>query len=282
MSLLEIFKQAKLNSTWKYETNGMLWRLLPTTNNLFIGEDRNVETKCVSFFCLDSVSGKVLWNNISFTETWWIGIENVYKNILFLHEFSTPDMPDHKKIFALNIENAQVLWVNEELQFHFAFEMFVYGSKIGFESRKYFRLDMSSGKVVAEISGKEFQELQFQATNSDSGNIIFPKEVNNVDSMNKSFQKVASKVLNTSRPMECIEQNEKLILSYYDSVRNNGNGSDEFEQHVLIADKNGRLLYRDKVNERVKVPVPDTVMLMNGTVYYIKNKKKLIAVRLYE
>ncbi|MBI3194607.1 MAG: DUF4905 domain-containing protein [Ignavibacteriae bacterium] len=282
MSFLDFFKQAKLHSTWNYETNGVLWRLLPTTNHVFVGEDRNLETKKVTFFCLDAVSGKILWNNLSFTEPWWISIEGVYENTVFLHEFATPDMPDHKKIYAVNVHTAQILWVNEELQFHFAYREFVYGSKIGFERRHYFRLDSTNGNIVGEINAVEFQQLQSEAFDSTSNNLVFAKEVGDVAELKESYKNIVLRVLNVQQPIECISQNGNLILSLYTVVTEKMNSNTQLEQQVIIADREGRLLYRDTVNERMKIPHPDSVMMMNGIVYYIKNKKSLIAVKLFE
>jgi hypothetical protein len=206
----------------------------------------------------------------------------VHNNVLYLHEFATPDMPDHKKIYAVNLTTAEVLWTNDELQFHFAHDRFVYGSKLGFETRHYFRLDISTGKLVDEISVSEFQQAQASLTVTSEQRIIFPSDVDESVVKQKNYQKLASKMLKTSQAIECIEIDEQLVLSYYDEVRERGNGNISLEQHVLIADREGRLLYHDKVNENVKIPVPDSVMMMNGFVYYIKSKKNLIAVKLYE
>ncbi|MBI5214627.1 MAG: DUF4905 domain-containing protein [Ignavibacteriae bacterium] len=282
MSFLKIFKQAKLDYSWKYETNGVLWRLLPTTNHLFVGEDRNLETKQVTFFCLDARNGKVLWNNLSFTEPWWMSIESVSNNILFLHEFATPDMPDHKKIYAIQIDTAQILWMNDELQFHFADGQHVYGSKSGFESRQYFRLDSSNGTVLEEVSALEFQQLQTKTFGPTATEITFLQEVEDVETLKKNYQKLPSKILKNPQPMEWCERNGRLLLSYYSPVQEKGNSNMSLQQHIIIADREGRLLYQDIVNEQLRIPLPDSVMEMHGIVYYIKNKKCLIAVRAIE
>lgn len=282
MSLLDFFKQAKLQSTWNYETSGVLWQLLPTTTHLFVGEDRNLETKRVTFFCLDAGSGKVLWKNLSFTEQWWIGIEAVTNNVLYLHEFATPDMPDHKKIYAVRVDTGQMLWVNEELQFHFADAQFVFGSKLGFESRQYFRIEISSGKIMDEISADLFQRHQDSAAERISPDFIFPNEVNDIGALKKEFKKIPLSVLTVQSQMECIKQNGNLILTFYQRNREYEKDGTFLEQHILIVDQNGRILYRDVINEQVKIPLPDTVLYLNGLVYYIKNRKSLIAVKLFE
>ena len=72
MNLFSLFASNKLKPHWLYSTDNILWRIMFSHNGIIIGEDRNTETKMVTFFCLDASNGKPLWKNKTFNEQWWI------------------------------------------------------------------------------------------------------------------------------------------------------------------------------------------------------------------
>jgi len=53
----------KLKPQWTFSPEGLIWRLFPV-ENFIIGECRTIETKTTSFFCIESSTGKVIWENI--------------------------------------------------------------------------------------------------------------------------------------------------------------------------------------------------------------------------
>ena len=93
MRLFSTKKKETIAPIWEFTARGIIWRLLLSENGFFVGEERNLESKTVSFFCLDQRSGSPLWNDRTFPEHWWISLEATHKNIVFIHEFVSPDMP---------------------------------------------------------------------------------------------------------------------------------------------------------------------------------------------
>src|SRR3989304_2231091 len=110
MKLFSLFKAGKIRPAWQYKTDGQLWRILFSESARIVGEDRNEEKKEVTFFCLDEMSGEVLWNRVRLKEHWWIGIETLYDGIVYLHEYVKPDLPQHHKIIALDLESGERPW----------------------------------------------------------------------------------------------------------------------------------------------------------------------------
>src|SRR5713101_5946050 len=105
-------KTNEIRVAWQYTTGGKLWRLYPSASGRIVVEDRDVERKKVSFTCLDQMTGRVLWTDLQFAEKWWITIDSIYHDVLFLHEYATPDMPEHKKIHAVDVESGRLSWSN--------------------------------------------------------------------------------------------------------------------------------------------------------------------------
>ncbi len=274
MSLLDVFQSSKLQSSWSYEADQIIWRLLPTANKL-IGESRNIETKQVSFFCLDAVTGKPLWQNLTFEEQWWVSIESVHQNILFFHEFATPDLPDHKRIRAVDLETSKLLWMNDEHQLMFSKGIYAYVSKVGFEQRFYYEVDLQNGSVVREVQAQEIRELQDSLEEKDEAT-TFPMAIQPGEQI---VQGSLAKSLQHAIYSEYIEAGDKLIVAYYEPDEQQGQVK-TLVQRLIIADKRGKLQYQETINTGVAYPMPDSFLCMGNFLYFIKNKKILVAVQL--
>ncbi|MBS4028163.1 MAG: DUF4905 domain-containing protein, partial [Ignavibacteriales bacterium] len=88
--MLNLFSKKQLRPVWQYTCDGILWRLKVSNNRLILGEDRNTEAKTVSYFCVEETTGKILWKNLKFDEPFWIGINAVYNNVAYFHEYESP------------------------------------------------------------------------------------------------------------------------------------------------------------------------------------------------
>ncbi len=114
MNWLAGWKSKKLEPAWEYKTKGILWRLLPSRDGYIVLEDRDVETKTVSFACIRASSGEICWDDVQFDERWWVNVEAIHEDVVLFHEYATPDMPDHKKITVVDLNNGRTLWSNDE------------------------------------------------------------------------------------------------------------------------------------------------------------------------
>src|SRR5436309_6488000 len=144
-------RRGSIEPVWTFSTNATLWRLLPSRNGYFVGEDRDTSEKKVSFFCLDQQGGRICWSGVRFDEPWWIGLEAIHQGRVFVHEYAAPDMPDHKKIFALDLATGTLLWSTEELKFVAAHEERIYAAREHHEERQFFELDAESGTSLRQI-----------------------------------------------------------------------------------------------------------------------------------
>ena len=93
----------KIKKKYSFKDKRQIWRLLITDTDLLIIETRSVESREVYFNCIDIHSGKKKFNNIQMEEKSWIGIEMIYKDIIFFHQYAKPDMPEHRRILAYDI-----------------------------------------------------------------------------------------------------------------------------------------------------------------------------------
>ena len=105
------------HKTWTYSAGSYIWRVLPTPEGLFIGEERDPAARKASFFCLDAADGRVLWHHIPLGDGWWTGFAAAAQGVLLLHGYASPDLPQHLKIFAVDVRTGTPLWSNGSVTF---------------------------------------------------------------------------------------------------------------------------------------------------------------------
>lgn len=263
----------------------MIWRLLPAAGGNLVGEDRDHTKRTVTFFCLDERSGIPRWKDIGFPELWWIGIEAVYNNVIFLHEFARPDLPDHKKITAVDLQSGHLLWSNEELKFLFAHEECVYASKETFETSLALELDMITGVVLREFKDQMdyINVLRDTAASRQISDVEFPRPLTSQDaSAHQLDQKIARHIPSDRLrgEIELLEKDDFHVIGYYENISANP-FEQELDQHLKIIDaESGALLFRDVLAQKAKTPVPDLFFIRDDILFYIKNRNLLRAVKL--
>ena len=286
MSLFSNILGAKLKPFWEFTTQGTLWRMLVSDGGLFVGEDRDTETKRVSFFCVEHETGKILWRNVQFQEQWWIGIETIHKGVVFFHEFASPDMPGHKKIFTSEISTGKILWSNEELEFLFAHEGCVYATKIEYGLRQFYELDLYTGAVLRSLDG-QYMDVLRETIPPKAENVEFPLAFNFSANEHTELQQRIEKAIAQSRNVQSVEymqKNNKLIVSWHDNMSDVPDQPMLNNEIVIMGESSpkvaGKVIYKDIISVNTVMPVPDTFFGKGNFVYYIKDKKSLVALKI--
>jgi len=285
-SIIPLFKEKKLKPAWIFDAGTLIWRIYFTSNNLIVGETRNQETISTSFFCLDIISGKPLWQNIGFDEPWWIGIEAVHKGWMILHGFVRPDMPEHRGIRVIDIESGELLWRNDTLSFWFIDNEKLYAHKYIFEKHICSELDIKTGTIIHEQSDNLdlMQELRQQVLQKESErrqDVIFPEvyDENEADSGIKTVVKKNTENRAVEGWIEVLSHRDLLIVSHYRQVRNQTESPLLNNILTVYNLKKDKELYKEMIAEGVKAPSPDTFFVKDNLLFFIKHKTTFIALQ---
>ena len=154
MPFFPLLRKRRLASSWQFTTKGVIWRICPGPGRMLIGEERDLESKSTSFFCIDA-SGTALWKERSFGETWWTGIEALHGGVLFLHGYATPDLPTHLGITAVDCVGGQQLWNVPDALFIGARAERVYAWRAGAGAGRMLELACRSGELLSERAQSE-------------------------------------------------------------------------------------------------------------------------------
>lgn len=276
------FPKKRVQPAWAYRADGVVWRVVPTGAGVFVGEDRNLQEKQVSFFCVNQMTGEVLWKGISFDERWWIGIEAVHSDRVFLHGFSKPDMPDHKRILALELFTGRTAWSNDDMRFILAAEDTVFASKDTFNGRMFFELNLRTGSILRSLENDpevlNAAKSRMQIMTNDEVDFPFPLG----ESLLMNELKISLVYKHCQRDdvvgsIEVVDRDSFLFFTYHEK----GDLEDRLRNTLKIIDQNdGDLVFAETLNESLQSPVPDSFFLQGNMIYFVKERSSLTAVNI--
>jgi len=285
MNIPSLFQQKQLKPSWSYSTSGVLWRLLFSDTNFIVGEDRDTEAKRVSFFCLNAANGDVLWKNISFGEPWWIGIEGIVHDKVFLHGFKKPDMPEHGKIVAVDLGTGRELWRNNDYAFLYATQDRVMAFRDFFERRMYYEIDAATGEIIQELSELSGDLYEKKGASRGRSNFLFPESLSDAAAESPLVAPLIESFCDRNDirgSVEYVRSSGKLVFNYHAiQGRDEEKNLDNLQNRLCIIDEaSGKKIYEDIVNASTAAAVPDSFFVDDTTAYYVREKNSLVAVSL--
>jgi len=283
-SIIPLFKEKQLKPAWNFDAGTLIWRIFFTSNNIVIGETRNQETRSTSFFCVDLLSGKPLWQNIGFDEPWWIGVEAVHKKWMILHGFVRPDMPEHRGIRVIDIESGKLLWRNDDFSFWFIDDEKLYAHKYLFEKHIGCELDINTGTVLNEQfdSLDVLQNLRQKVLKNEyeSQQSVIYSEVFNENEAELVIKTVVKRITEDKALegwIEYLTYRDILIVSHYRYAQNQTEASLLNNILSVYALQNEQKLYSEIIADKLNAPSPDSFFVKDDLLFFIKHKTILTA-----
>lgn len=275
-------KQAKVQPAWVYRADGVVWRAVPTDAGVFVGEDRNPETRQVSFFCVNRTTGEVLWEGISLDEQWWIGIEAVHRDRILLHGYSRPDMPDHQRILALDLFTGRCMWTNDDMRYILAAEDSLFASKDTLSGRTIFELSLRTGSVLRSLEDDpealRMARSHMQAQGREEPE--FPLRLGGYYGIDESAVVVVHKHCQSDDLVglpEVIDRDNLVFFSYYEK----GDTDGRLRNVLKVVDQNvGELVFAETLGQHLLNTVPDSFFLQGNMLYFVKDRSSLTAVNI--
>lgn len=266
---------------FSHKDKNQIWRILISESDKLILEIRDTQSKENYFHCFDLTNGDEIFTNLQLEEKLWLGMEAVYKDIIYFHKFPKPDMPWHKEIIAYDIASQKILWTNKELTFLFAYKNIIYGFKQGFEERYFFLLDFMNGGVIEEI-GNDFNRinrLQAQAENEKKWEVyIYPKTFNN-DNVESGLDKIINKHTDGLNITGEIEYNVSGNLVLFNcNINISGN---RFENKFTAVDiHSGKVVLSEILNSNTSALFTDSFFVYKNYLFLLREKNEVIIYKL--
>ncbi len=211
-----------------------------------------------------------MWKDRTWAEPWWTGLEAVHGDVVLLHEYAKPDLPEHARMHALDLESGELLWSAPDLTYSFAYGERVYATRSGFDERTVVALEIHTGSVADEYGGdlQPVHELRALAGQERRGELLQFPEPSEMDDANPDGESST----------ELIRGSAWTVVGTYESIA--GSNPPALRQRVTVLDERRRPLFREIIHDEARARVPDTFFVWNGMLYFLKNQRSLTAVAL--
>jgi hypothetical protein len=256
-------------------------------HGMLLGECRDPENKVASFFCLEMASGKVLWRDLRLDEPWWVGIEAVQKNVVLLHAFAKPDMPEHKGIRAFDVASGAQLWRNDDAAYWFGYGDRVIAYRDFFERRVGYEIDLQSGRLLKTHEGTldELHELRRHAAEDLSHSEVMLPEIFVEDSEPALAALIGkeTKGKEISGRVEYICHQDVLMFNFHVQMRDRFGESPKLENNLIVYRlTNKKRVFAEVIGRDLAGYVPDSFFVKHPFVVFIKDRKILTALQVWK
>ncbi len=266
-----------MKEIYVYKSKYQIWRLLISGKNRLLIEERDVENKEVYFSCIDVKNSSEIFSLKQFDEKYWIGIESIFDEKIYLHKFGKPDMPAHKGIVAFDIETQKIIWENEDYNFLFVNEEGIYTYVQKFETRKYFLLNHLTGEVLEELNLDPVQinNMKNETLSPEKfKDYIFPEPYSE-EELNDEENQVISEIIKGDEitgTVELAKYNDLLLFNYYYKNKS-GLLNNKF---FAVNSVEKKIVHENILLENANAFVPDSFFIKENYLFVLKGKNSVL------
>lgn len=266
----------KLKKSFTFSDKNQIWRLLISDLDQLIIETRNTDEKEVFFHCIDIIKGKKIFKSLQLEEKFWLGIEAVYKGIVYFHTFASPNMPEHKKIIAYDILKETIIWENDQLTFLTMKDDKIYAFKKKFEGKDLFVLDYLTGDIKEEWGNdviKISNVIAEAELSEDFSDYIYPESIVDTEYEKSSFIIEEINGKNVTGDVFYLKYENFICFNYHVKKENN-----YFDNLFVIYDiEKGKKVFKDILNKNLNSFSPDSFFCYKNNILLLKNKNEVIS-----
>jgi hypothetical protein len=273
----------RLKHAWEFSAQGVIWRVHPAVNGRLIGEERDLGQKRTSFFCVEQRSGKVLWQNVTVAEPWWVGIALVEKDVLLVHGYATPDMPGQRGLTAIDTAHGTILWSNATWEFaHTTARGFVVLSTSPTATGEI-HVDRRTGDSLPSPTPADAPwglEDASAAMGLSSTQFPVPFDAGAVGdsvALNAAVKRYVRPEI--SGITEYLTLPHHVVLTTFEHAADKRTGQNNTRVDIRLLDAHtGKEKFSETVAAYASGQIPDTFFSQEGLVFYVKERKTLCAI----
>lgn len=283
MPFFNLFRRQAFRPSWEYTTKGILWRLFPASGGMLVGEERDVEARTASFFCVELSGGRSLWKEQTYGEQWWTGIETVYRDTLLLHGYASPDMPEHRGITGVDISTGTLLWRNSEVACVATLQGTIRAERMSSGATILCELDRRTGAILRETgpdtsTGTVSVRGNDEVLNDVLFPVILPEGAAGQSDLSVLFRG-ANPSSSVTGPVECVELEDRVIFGFHERDTASTQEAPKFRSVLAVVQRTQRApLFRVAIDEAVSFPAPDVFLVVGGTLLYVRGRRTLTAI----
>lgn len=272
----------KINTLYTYKSEQQVWRILLTDEDQFVIETRDLNTREVFFNCIEIETGKEIFKDYQLEEKFWIGIETIYKDVIFFHKYAQPDMPGHKEIFCFDIASQKLLWKQDTLTFLFAHNDQVICAANTFEGWHYYALDYKTGEIVADYGENTAQINTLKNLAEDEKDFSrykFPEKITK-EIIKKIEEETVLKdtllKLDIIGDVEYTYYDDLFLMNYHYKIP----GGIIQNKFTAVDLEENKIIFNEILITEAKAFVPDTFFVYKDILILLKERNQIIICRI--
>ncbi len=262
----------KLNAAFSVSFSANIWNMLADHDAHYLYlELRNEEAHQVSFAAYHIAEKRMLWQGLSFDESWWIGMTAADRDVLVFHTYEDTENPEKKAYFAIRTDTRQLIWESKSLQVSGIKNNRIYGYEQNEEDKayKYFALDNGSEKSLSNADAS----AALQSIAVENIYIRHPFRYSEEDAYFETVRKFLLEYLN-QKPLkgcEYLEHQQLIFISYYIKE------ASALANYLLVVDQEGALQLHEKLDDQLSQQGLGTFMIIRDQLIFIKGKRELVS-----
>ncbi|NWF49336.1 MAG: DUF4905 domain-containing protein [Ignavibacteriaceae bacterium] len=265
---------ASIKKLYNYSNQKQIWRIIPDLKNRVLIEERDLQQKQVYFQCIDLITGKFLIKDLQFEEKFWIGVEEICEYIVLFHKYSKPDMPGHKSIIAYDLISQKILWENDHYSFFQVLNDLVYCFSQSFEKRKYFAVDLFTGKLKYELEDESTEIIELKNKTSAEENIsrysfpsVFDVKLNPDPLIEEYFSEFRESNLISGR-IEFVHKDDLLFFSFHEIE----DGEFLNNKFRVVDFSTKKIIFEQTLISHTQLLVTDSFFLIDNLLFLLEGK----------
>jgi hypothetical protein len=228
-------------------------------------EIRDVQLKQVRFSAVHLSARQLLWNEITFEESWWISLTEVSEALLLLSVYTDTNNPDKKSLVAFDFYTRNIVWWRNNFSISGISEYEVEGT------------DTSLGPKNLVLSLKDGQPSTNHSIVPLVQNLSIYKPLQ-YHEQSLHFETVKSFIaekfhISALFVIEYLEFDSFIFASVY--VQENG-----LVNYLLVMNQEGELVLKQTIGEQLKGIGLDTFFIVSGYLIFVKNRSELVSYKI--
>ena len=254
-------------ANFEFDDNFQVWKVLtsPSSTFLFV-ELRSAEELEAVFVCIDLAKNEIIWDDLSFENSWAFSLCEVDNQNIYLTEFEDGEVPEAKAVMAVSIQNKEILWYKEEV----IFETIINNNIVLTDKKNNQYEKIVVDALLGEKTEKKIPDYKALPINSsvklpysyEEGSSYF-ETVSNFLSRNQKISIV--------KCCDYIEINSYIIIGFYTL-----NEENKLNNYISLLDNAGNLLFKELIGENLGGIGSETFFIANKYLIYIKHKKEIV------
>lgn len=264
-----------IEKLYSFSEGHQIWRIQISSTDKLLIETRDLEQKEVRFSSLNLNTGEEYFKGMQPDEKFWIGIEAVCRDSMFLHYFQRPDMPLHQGISVRSLVTGQMLWENRECRLLFLSPKGAFSQS----GDRLLLLNSCDGSLIKDygtLSEEELNSLRNESQNNqDYSDYAYPVDLGSLkDQRIKNW--LNNKLINFDIEGEVqVLLVGGYLLSAFHAMENEGLAV----YFIAFNLENDSEILRERLNKRVNAVASDLFFMKGSVLLLMKEKTELIAFR---